>query len=317
MKYYNNILELIGHTPLVKLNKLTKGLNPLILAKLEFLNPAGSIKDRIGISMIEDAEKNRKLSPGGILIEPTSGNTGIGLVMAAAVKGYKCKIVLTEKISKEKVNLLKAFGAEVVITPKGVAKESPDSIYNVAEKLTNETPKAYHPNQYSNPVNPQTHYKTTGPEIWEQTDGKIDILVSGVGTGGTITGIAKFLKEKNPKIKIIGVDVCGSLYTSKTISPYETEGIGADYIPEVIDLNLIDELIAVKDKDAFLTARRLAKEEGILAGGSSGSAVWAALETAKKYKDKKIIVVILPDTGRNYLSKFYSDEYMRQNNFLD
>lgn len=316
MKYYNNILELVGHTPLVKLNKITQGLNSLVLAKLEFLNPGGSIKDRIGISMVEDAEHQGSLKPGGVLIEPTSGNTGIGVAMTAAVKGYKCKIVLSEKISQEKVNLLKAFGAEVIITPKGVPKESPDSIYNVAKKLTETIPGAYQPNQYSNPVNPETHYKTTGPEIWEQTEGKIDILVAGVGTGGTITGTAKFLKEKNHKIKIIGVDPEGSLFTSKVFSPYETEGIGADYIPEVVDVNLIDEFITVNDKDSFLTARRLAEEEGILVGGSGGSAVWATLKVAKKYPEKKIIVVILPDTGRNYLSKFYSDEYMHQHNFI-
>lgn len=308
MFYFETILDCIGNTPLVKLNKITENLKPKIFAKLELLNPGGSSKDRIATSMIEHAEKRGLLSPGGTIIEPTSGNTGIGIAMAANVKGYKAIIVMSSKQSREKVDLLKSYGAEVVITPAGLPREHPESIYNVAKKLAGEIPNSYMPDQYSNPSNPNAHYLTTGPEIWRQTEGKIDYLLAGVGTGGTITGAAKFLKEKNPGIKIVGVDPEGSLFTQKEIKPYEIEGIGTEFIPDVVDLNLIDEFITVSDNDAFTTAKKLARTEGILAGGSSGAVVFASIKIAKRLNEEKIIVAILPDTGRNYLSKFFSEK---------
>ncbi|MBI2252127.1 MAG: cysteine synthase A [Armatimonadetes bacterium] len=316
MKYYNNIFELIGNTPLIKLNKITKGVKPLILAKLEYFNPGGSIKDRISWTMLEEAERKGLLKKGCTIVEPTSGNTGIGLAMAASVKGYKSVIVMPDKTSFEKINLLKSFGAEVVITHSNVTKDSPQSAHEVALRLSKEIPQAYLPNQFENQINPETHYKITGPEIWEQTEGKIDILVSGIGTGGTITGIARFLKEKNVKIKIIGVDPVGSIYSNNNLAPYQIEGIGSDFFPSVLDLNLIDEIISVSDKDAFNTARNLAKEEGILAGGSSGAALFAALKTAQNLSKEKVIIVLFPDSGRNYLSKLFSEEYLKENNLL-
>ncbi|MEI6044771.1 MAG: cystathionine beta-synthase [Chloroflexota bacterium] len=315
--YYDNVLQLIGNTPLLRLNKLARAVKPAVLAKLEMLNPGGSVKDRIGIRMIEDAERKGLLKKGGTIIEPTSGNTGVGLAIAAAIKGYKAVFVMPDKMSQEKISLLKAYGAEVVITPTSVARESPESYYSVADRLTHEIPGGFQPNQYFNPENPQTHYNTTGPEIWRQTGGKIDYFVAGVGTGGTISGVAKYLKEQNPKVRVVGVDPEGSLFTSDTIRPYKIEGIGEDFIPGTVDLGLIDDWVTVNDRDSFLMARRAVREEGLLVGGSCGSALVGALEIAKKLDEGKIIVVLLPDSGRSYLSKIYNDAWMRDQGFTE
>lgn len=318
----NSILNLIGNTPILKLTKLTTGLQCTVFAKLEFLNPGGSIKDRIGISMIEAAEAQGLIKPGYTIVEPTSGNTGLGLAMAAIAKGYKMVFTLPDKMSKEKIDLLKAFGAKVIITPTNVPADHPANYIKVAERIVKETPNSFMPNQYFNKSNPETHYRTTGPEIWEQTGGKIDVLVATMGTGGTISGIARYLKEKNPHIRIVGVDPEGSLYhhefygTKGDIHSYTVEGIGEDFLPSTLNLKLVDEIITVNDKDAFLTARELAQKEGVFAGGSSGAAVFAALQVAKKLEKGKTVVVILPDTGRNYLNKIYSDEWMTENGFL-
>lgn len=324
MDYYSNILELIGNTPLVKINKLNPNPRVLMLAKLEFLNPGGSIKDRIAVAMIEKAEKEGKLKRGGTIIEPTSGNTGVGLAMVAALRGYKSIFVMPDKMSQEKRNLLAAFGSRVVITPTAVSPNDKRSYYKVSDKLTKEIPGAYKPDQYSNPGNIKAHYKTTGPEIWRQTKGKVTHVTIGMGTGGTITGVGRYLKEKNDKIKIIGVDPVGSVFLeyfktgklSKNITTYKVEGVGEDFIPKTIDFTYIDDVIAVCDKDCFLIARRLTQEEGILAGGSSGMVLFAARKIARRLK-KGLIVVILPDTGRNYLSKFFSDDWMRDFGFLE
>jgi len=315
VKYYNTILETVGHTPLVKLNKLTAGLKPLILAKVEAFNPGGSVKDRPAGKMIEEAEKAGLLKPGGTIIEPTSGNTGTGLAQIAAVKGYRCILVVPDKVASEKINLLKAYGAEVVVVPT-VNASSHESYYSVANKLTLEIPGAFQPNQFENQNNPESHYETTGPEIWEQTDGKITCFVAGMGTGGTISGTARYLKEKNPNIKIVGVDPEGSIYSGGLAQPYKVEGIGDDFIPKTAHLNLIDEYVRVADKDSFMTARRLAREEGLLVGGSCGTAVWGAMQVAKTMTEQDVIVVLMPDGGRGYLSKLYSDEWMRGNGFL-
>ncbi|MBI2995873.1 MAG: cystathionine beta-synthase [Candidatus Melainabacteria bacterium] len=315
LKYKKNILETIGYTPLIQLTKITKGLKPLILIKAEFFNPGGSVKDRPAIKMIEEAEKKGLLKPGGTIIEPTSGNTGVGLAQVAAVKGYRCVLVMPDKMSEEKFALLKAYGAEVVKVPT-TATSSPESYNNVAQRLATEIPGAFLPNQFQNPDNPKAHYETTGPEIWEDTHGKVTHLVAGVGTGGTISGIAKFLKEKNPKIKIIGVDPEGSIYSGDYSKSYKIEGIGEDFLPRNVNLSLIDQFERVNDKDAFETARKLAKEEGILAGGSAGAAVCGAIRIAKNLKENDIVVVILPDTGRAYLSKIYSDKWMKEMGFL-
>ncbi len=315
MKYHNTILETVGHTPLVKLNKVTAGLKPLILAKVEVFNPGGSVKDRPATKMIEEAEKQGLLKPGGTIIEPTSGNTGTGLAQIAAVKGYRSIFVVPDKVAQERINLLKAYGAEVVVVPS-VNASSHESFYSVANKLTMEIPGAFQPNQFANPNNPQSHYETTGPEIWEQTEGKITCFVASAATGGTISGTARFLKEKNPNIRIVGVDPEGSIYSGDMAQPYKVEGIGEDFIPRTADLKLIDEWVRVGDKDSFLTARRLAREEGLLMGGSCGAACWGAMQVAKQMHDKDVIVVLFPDGGRGYLSKMYSDEWMRANGFL-
>lgn len=317
METYDNILQLIGDTPLIKLSRISKNVRPNIYVKVESFNPGGSIKDRIGIRMLDAAERDGRIQKGGTIIEPTSGNTGVGLAQAAALRGYRCIFVMPDKMSQEKVRLLKAYGAEVVICPTAVPKESPKSYYSVADRLEREIPNAYQPNQYYNPENPKTHYDWTGPEIWRQMDGKMDIFVAGMGTGGTISGCAKYFKEQNPKVHIVGIDSEGSLYTSDTVRPYKVEGIGEDFIPATIDLDIIDEMIAVSDRDSFLTARRLAREEGILTGGSCGSALYGALQVAQRYDENTNIVVIMPDGGRSYLSKFYSDEYMKENGFWD
>ena len=317
MEVLGSFLDAVGDTPLVRLHKVAGDVRPTVLAKLEMLNPGGSVKDRIGLRMIEAAERAGKLGPGGTIVEPTSGNTGHGLAIAAAIKGYKCIFVMPDKMSQEKVALLRAYGAEVVITPTAVPPESPESYYRVADRLTEEIPGAFQPNQYFNQENPAAHYATTGPEIWRQTDGEVDVFVCGVGTGGTITGAARFLKEQNPGIVVVGADPEGSLLSGGEVHPYLTEGIGEDFWPETFDPSLVDRWVRVSDREAFAMGRRITREEGILVGGSSGTAVVAALEVARELDEGKTIVVILPDTGRNYLSKLYSDTWMLQYGFME
>ena len=317
MQVLETFLDAMGNTPLVRLHSVTRGLAPTILAKLEMLNPGGSVKDRIGIRMIEDAERRGLLGAGGTIVEPTSGNTGHGLAIAAAIRGYRCIFVMPDKMSAEKIALLRAYGAEVVITPTSVPRESPESYYSVADRLASEIPGAFQPNQYFNHVNPETHEATTGPEIWEQTDGRIDVFVGGVGTGGTITGVGRYLKRMKPEIVIVGADTEGSVYTGDDPRPYLTEGIGEDFWPETFDPAIVDRWVRVPDRDAFLTARAVTRQEGILVGGSAGSAVYAALAVARDYDADATIVVLLPDTGRQYLSKVYSDAWMRQYGFLE
>ncbi len=316
VRVLDSILDAVGHTPLVRLQRVTAGLRPTILAKVETLNPGGSVKDRIGLRMIEEAERQGLLRGGGTIVEPTSGNTGHALAMAAAIKGYRMIFVMADKQSAEKIALLRAYGAEVVVCPTAVPKDSPESYYSVAERLSREIPGAFQPNQYFNPENPRAHYETTGPEIWEQTDGAVDVVVGGLGTGGTITGVARFLKEKKASVMIVGADPEGSLYSGDTARPYQVEGIGEDFIPGTIDLSIIDRIVRVSDRDSFLLARRITREEGILVGGSAGTALRATLEVARDLDATKLVVVILADTGRNYLSKIYSEEWMRQNGYL-
>ncbi|HEY8672579.1 MAG TPA: cystathionine beta-synthase [Candidatus Dormibacteraeota bacterium] len=315
MEYVESILDLVGNTPLVRLSKVTEGLRPVILAKLEQLNPGGSVKDRIGLAMLEDAEQRGLLRPGGTIVEPTSGNTGHGLAMAAAIKGYKMIFVMPDKMSAEKISLLRAYGAEVVICPTNVERESPQSYYSVADRLTREVPGAFQPNQYFNPRNPEAHYRTTGPEIWRQTEGRITTFVAGVGTGGTISGVGRYLKEQNPAVRVIGADPEGSIYSGE-IAPYKVEGVGEDFWPGTFDRDVVDEFIQVTDRECFVAARKLARQEGILVGGSAGLALHAAIQVAVDSKPDDVIVVLLADTGRNYLSKFFSDEWMRQNGYL-
>ena len=311
-----DILAIVGNTPLVRLSRIGRGLKPTLVGKLEHLNPGGSIKDRIGLRMIEDAERRGLLKPGGTIVEPTSGNTGVGLAMAAAIKGYRVICTMADKQSQEKRDLLRAFGAEVVVCPTAVPPESPESYYKVAERLAKETPGSFLPNQYYNPMNPEAHYNTTGPEIWKQTDGKVTHVVLGIGTGGTVTGAGRYLKERNAKVQIVGADPQGSLYTGG-IHPYKVEGIGEDFYPGTFDPKLVDRWMRVSDRDSFLTARRLTREEGILVGGSSGTAMWAALEIAKELDESAFVLVLFADSGRSYLSKIYNDEWMRQNGYLE
>jgi cystathionine beta-synthase len=317
MRVIETFLDVVGNTPLVRLANVTRGVAPTILAKLEMLNPGGSVKDRIGLRMVEAAERAGVLRPGGTIVEPTSGNTGHGLAIAAAIKGYKCIFVMPDKMSQEKVALLRAYGAEVVITPTAVAPESPESYYRVADRLTEEIPGAFQPNQYFNAENPRAHYETTGPELWEQTDGQIDVLVAGVGTGGTISGAARYLKERNPEIMVVGADPEGSVFSGDEPRPYLVEGIGEDFWPKTFDPSVVDRYLRVSDRDSFLTARAITRQEGILVGGSSGTALFAALEVARELSADALMVVIFPDTGRNYLSKLYSDSWMLQYGFLD
>ncbi len=315
MARYSNILQAVGRTPLVRLERLGAGLASPLYAKVESLNPGGSVKDRVGLLMIEEAEKAGLLKPGGTIIEATAGNTGVGLALAAAVKGYRLIVVLPDKMSGEKIALLRAYGAEVVITATNVAPDSPESYNGVADRLAREIPGAFRPDQFTNPNNPLAHYRSTGPEIWEDTEGRVGVLVAGMGTGGTISGTARYLKERNPNIVVVGADPEGSILSGDSPRSYKVEGIGEDFIPKTFNRQLVDEMVRVSDKDSFNTARRLAREEGILAGGSAGTALAAALKFAQRLAEPREIVVVLPDTGRNYLSKLYSDEWMQQNGF--
>jgi cystathionine beta-synthase len=322
--WHKDILDVIGNTPLVRLNRIALGVRPTMLAKLEYLNPGGSVKDRIGIAMLEAAEKGGRIKPGGTIIEGTSGNTGMGLALAAAIKGYRCIFTMPDKMSQEKIDGLRALGAEVIVTPTEVEHDDPRSYHSVAQRLSREIPNSIYPNQYENPANTDAHYNTTGPEIWEQTGGKVTHVVIGVGTGGTITGVARFLKEKNPKIRVIGADPVGSIFAEMfrsgrkpPVQPYKTEGIGQTELPGNVDFSVIDELYAVPDKNAFLLTRQLARSEGIFAGGSAGSALFAAFKAAEKLTENDVMVIIIPDSGTRYLSKIYNDNWMRENQFLE
>jgi cystathionine beta-synthase len=320
----NNILEAIGRTPLVRLNRINQGLKPQIFVKADYTNPGGSVKDRIGVTMIDDAEKRGLLKPGGTIIEGTSGNTGMGLALVAAVRGYKMVFTITDKQSKEKVDLLKALGAEVIVCPTAVEPDDPRSYYSVAKKLAREIPNSFYPNQYDNPMNPEAHYQSTGPEIWEDSEGKITHFVCGVGTGGTISGVGKYLKEKNPAVQIIGVDPIGSLYydsfkRGETVKAktYVVEGIGEDFFPTTMNMKILDDVLQVNDEECFVVARRLVKQEGLFTGGSGGGCISATLRLAKDLGPDAFIVAFLPDTGMRYLSKVYNDEWMRERGYVE
>lgn len=317
MATFNNILESVGKTPLIKLNSISQEILSTIYCKVEYLNPGGSTKDRIALAMIEAAEKEGKLQPGGTIIEATAGNTGVGLALIAAIKKYRCIFVMPDKMSQEKINLLKAYGAEVVITPTSVPPDSPESFNGVAERLAKEIVGAYRPDQFANPNNPLAHYLTTGPEIWSDSNGKVDVFVAAMGTGGTISGVGKYLKEQNPNIVIVGADPEGSIFSGDTPKLYKVEGIGEDFIPKTFNRQVIDEMVRVSDKESFNIARRLAREEGLLVGGSCGTAVAGALKYAARLSEPKYIVVLLPDTGRNYINKIYSDAWMQENGFWE
>jgi cystathionine beta-synthase len=312
------MISLVGNTPLVRLNSVTAGIEATVLAKVEYFNPGGSVKDRIALRMIEAAEQSGELKPGGTIVEPTSGNTGVGLAIVAQQKGYKCVFVCPDKVSTDKINVLRAYGAEVVVCPTAVDPEHPDSYYNVSDRLVRETPGAWKPDQYSNPHNPLSHYHSTGPELWEQTEGRITHFVAGVGTGGTISGTGRYLKEASEgRVTVVGADPEGSVYSGGSGRPYLVEGVGEDFWPEAYDRGVADEIVAVSDKDSFQMTRRLAKEEGLLVGGSCGMAVVAALKVAERLGPDDVVVVLLPDSGRGYLSKIFNDEWMADYGFLD
>jgi len=326
MQYYNNILETIGNTPLVKLNKIVKDVDALVLAKVETFNPGNSAKDRMALKMIEDAEKDGRLKPGGTIIEGTSGNTGMGLALAATLKGYKCIFVMADKQSKEKVDILKAVGADVVVCPTAVEPEDPRSYYSVSKRLSKETPNSWYVNQYDNPSNALAHYESTGPEIWEQTDGKITHFIVGVGTGGTISGIGKYLKEKNPQIKIWGIDTYGSvfkkyhetgIFDENEIYPYVTEGIGEDILPKNVDFSVIDGFEKVTDKDGAIYTQKLAKEEGLFMGNSAGSAIKGLLQLKHHFKKDDVVVVLFHDHGTRYVGKMFNDDWMRKMGYIE
>jgi cystathionine beta-synthase len=322
MQYVNSLLDLVGHTPLLRLSTTLDEVAetaPPVLAKLEYFNPGGSVKDRIATRMIEAAEASGELQPGGTIVEPTSGNTGVGLAMVAQAKGYHCVFVCPDKVSEDKRNVLKAYGAEVVVCPTAVPPEHPDSYYNVSDRLASQ-PGAWKPDQYSNPHNPRSHYETTGPEIWEQTEGRITHFVSGVGTGGTITGVGRYLKEQNPAVQVVGADPAGSVYSGGSGRPYLVEGVGEDFWPETYDRSIADRIIEVSDADSFAFTRRLAREEALLVGGSSGMAAFAAVQLARELTgtpegENAVIVVLLPDSGRGYLTKVFNDDWLAQYGF--
>ena len=323
MEINQNTLDTIGNTPLVRLNKVAQGVVPNIYAKLEYMNPSGSVKDRMAKFMVEDAEKRGHLKPGGTIVENSSGNTGSALAMIAAIKGYRCIITMPDKMSNEKANLMRAFGAEVVVTPTDVPPDSPESYYSVARRIASETPDSWYPDQYNNPQNIEAHYRSTGPELWRQTDGTIDALVCGIGTGGTLSGAGRYLKEKKPEINIVAIDPKGSVFfdyfkTRELSQPhvYKVEGIGEDYLVKAVDFSIIDEMVQVNDRDSFLMGLRLCREEGLFGGGSSGSAVWAALEYGRTRSEPENIVVVLPDSGSRYLSKMYNESWMKECGFL-
>ncbi|MDB1087201.1 cystathionine beta-synthase [Streptomyces sp. ACA25] len=318
MQYHESMIDLVGNTPLLKLTSVTEGIQATVLAKVEYFNPGGSVKDRIALRMIEAAEASGALQPGGVIVEPTSGNTGVGLAIVAQQKGYRCLFVCPDKVSTDKINVLRAYGAEVVVCPTAVDPDHPDSYYNVSDRLVRETPGAWKPDQYSNPANPRSHYETTGPELWKQTDGRITHFVAGVGTGGTISGTGRYLKEASEgRVSVIGADPEGSVYSGGSGRPYLVEGVGEDFWPDAYDREIADEIVAVSDKDSFRMTRRLAREEGLLVGGSCGMAVVGALEVARRLGPEDVVVVLLPDGGRGYLSKIFSDEWMADYGFLD